>query len=135
MIYVVILLLGEFLLPTLTLTSFKNFKMAVREQSGDHPREKIMKTDNKTDKKVYLVAQELKLARVLAGNNKTSRDKALKSLKKWFSHRSKTLRMSLLTSNSNMIYLLFLIFQLLLIMIFKLYGRGFFTPCGCPINH
>ncbi|XP_018565397.1 ribosomal RNA processing protein 1 homolog [Anoplophora glabripennis] len=61
--------------------------MAVREQSGDRPREKNMKTD----KKVYLVAQELELARVLAGNSTPSRDRALRNLKKWFSHRSKTL--------------------------------------------
>lgn len=99
--YVGTLFLGKFIFPTLKSISFKNFKMAVREQNGDHPREKIMKTDNQNDKKVYLVAQELKLARVLAGNNKTSRDRALRSLKKWFAHRSKTLRMLRLTSNSD----------------------------------
>lgn len=43
------------------------------------------------DKKVVLVAQELKIARVLAGNEKSARDRALKSLRKWFKQRSETL--------------------------------------------
>ncbi|XP_044260629.1 ribosomal RNA processing protein 1 homolog [Tribolium madens] len=46
------------------------------------------KNNKKQAKKVLLVAQELKLARVLAGNNKTARDRALKSLRKWFQNRS-----------------------------------------------
>lgn len=33
--------------------------------------------------KVLIVAQELKFARLLAGNEKKSRDRVLKSLKKW----------------------------------------------------
>ncbi|CAH1962858.1 unnamed protein product [Acanthoscelides obtectus] len=50
------------------------------------------KMDSKKDnKKVYLVAQELKLTRLLAGNNKAARDKALKNLKKWFVKRSETM--------------------------------------------
>ncbi|KAJ8917387.1 hypothetical protein NQ315_002411 [Exocentrus adspersus] len=65
--------------------------MAVSERRSANPREKNMISESKTKKKVYLIAQELKLARVLAGNNKTSRDRALKTLKKWFAHRSKTL--------------------------------------------
>ncbi|RZC42974.1 Nop52, Sulfatase, Phosphodiest and/or Metalloenzyme domain containing protein [Asbolus verrucosus] len=66
--------------------------MAVLEMSvTSKTRENMKKTpknDKKQVKKVLLVAQELKLARVLAGNNKTSRDRALKSLKKWFQNRS-----------------------------------------------
>ena len=53
---------------------------------------KSPKNDKKQVKKVLVVAQELKLARVLAGNNKTARDRALKSLKKWFQNRSSTIR-------------------------------------------
>ncbi|EFA04899.2 ribosomal RNA processing protein 1 homolog [Tribolium castaneum] len=49
---------------------------------------KPSKNNKKQAKKVLLVAQELKLARVLAGNNKTARDRALKSLRKWFQNRS-----------------------------------------------
>ncbi|KAJ3651734.1 hypothetical protein Zmor_017752 [Zophobas morio] len=52
---------------------------------------KSPKNDKKQVKKVLVVAQELKLARVLAGNNKTARDRALKSLKKWFQNRSSTI--------------------------------------------
>ncbi|CAH0549755.1 unnamed protein product [Brassicogethes aeneus] len=49
--------------------------------------------NEKTDqnKKLLVLTQELKLARVLAGNNKTSRDKALKSLTKWLKQRSQTM--------------------------------------------
>lgn len=45
------------------------------------------------DKKNLLIAQELKIARLLAGNEKVSRDRALKSLKKWFQRRSANLGM------------------------------------------
>nr|CAH7769593.1 unnamed protein product [Callosobruchus chinensis] len=46
---------------------------------------------NQKDKKVFLVAQELKLTRVLAGNNKSAREKALKNLPKWFAKRTETM--------------------------------------------
>lgn len=39
-----------------------------------------------TDKKV-IVAQEIAFAKVLAGNNKTLRDRAVKKLKKWLTVR------------------------------------------------
>jgi hypothetical protein len=70
--------------------------MAVLEASmTSKARENMKKTpknDNKQVKKVLVVAQELKLARVLAGNNKTARDRALKSLRKWFQNRATTIR-------------------------------------------
>lgn len=53
---------------------------------------KLPKNNKKQVKKVLVVAQELKLARILAGNNKTARDRALKSLKKWFQNRSTAIR-------------------------------------------
>jgi ribosomal RNA-processing protein 1 len=69
--------------------------MAVLEASmTSKARENMKKTpknDNKQVKKVLVVAQELKLARVLAGNNKTARDRALKSLRKWFQNRATTI--------------------------------------------
>ncbi|KAJ8984027.1 hypothetical protein NQ317_012251 [Molorchus minor] len=40
------------------------------------------------------VKHELKFARILAGNSKTSRDKALKALKQWFTRRSKIVAFS-----------------------------------------
>ncbi|KRT79421.1 hypothetical protein AMK59_6968, partial [Oryctes borbonicus] len=43
-----------------------------------------------TDKRTIVIAQEIKLAKVLAGNNKTLRDRALKRLKRWFEFRSRT---------------------------------------------
>lgn len=47
---------------------------------------------SKVPKNVYLIAQDIKFAKVLACNNKKLRDRALKSLKKWFQHRSNKLR-------------------------------------------
>lgn len=47
---------------------------------------------SKSPKNVYLIAQDIKFAKVLACNNKKLRDRALKSLKKWFQHRSTKLR-------------------------------------------
>lgn len=44
------------------------------------------------DKKIFLVAQEVELAKLLAGNNKNVRDKALRNLKKWFYNRSRASR-------------------------------------------
>ncbi|XP_044763164.1 ribosomal RNA processing protein 1 homolog [Coccinella septempunctata] len=49
------------------------------------------KQSNTNEKKTLLLAQELKIARSLAGNEKVSRDRALKSLKKWLKHRSQNL--------------------------------------------
>ncbi|VEN61387.1 unnamed protein product [Callosobruchus maculatus] len=49
------------------------------------------KMNSQKDKKVYLVAQELKLTRVLAGNNKSAREKALRNLPKWFAKRTETM--------------------------------------------
>lgn len=40
---------------------------------------------------IVLIAQEIELARELASNNKATRDKALRKLKKWFSSRSQGL--------------------------------------------
>lgn len=55
-------------------------------------RENNKKISKNNKKKVLLVAQELKLSRVLAGNNKTARDRAVKSLKKWFQNRAMAMR-------------------------------------------
>lgn len=55
-------------------------------------RENTKKNSKNKKKKILLVAQELKLARILAGNNKTARDRALKSLKKWFQNRATAMR-------------------------------------------
>lgn len=46
--------------------------------------EKMSAKPTKATKKALLIAQEIKLAKALAGNDKKVRDKALKSLKKWF---------------------------------------------------
>lgn len=48
-------------------------------------------TTANNDKKTLVVVQELKMARFLAGNDKSSRDRALKSLTKWLKQRSETL--------------------------------------------
>jgi hypothetical protein len=70
--------------------------MAVLEASmTSKARENMKKTPKKrqqTSEKGARSAQELKLARVLAGNNKTARDRALKSLRKWFQNRATTIR-------------------------------------------
>lgn len=52
----------------------------------------MVKDKENKDKKTYLVAQEIELAKLLAGNNKSTRDKALKNLKKWFLSRSQSVR-------------------------------------------
>ncbi|KAK9884181.1 hypothetical protein WA026_005135 [Henosepilachna vigintioctopunctata] len=57
--------------------------MEAREFSNVKP-----KKNKKDKKKILLGAQELKIARALAGNDKSIRDRALKSLKRWFYHRS-----------------------------------------------
>lgn len=51
----------------------------------------MVKEEDK-NKKIFLVAQEIELAKLLAGNNKKVRDKALKNLKKWFFNRSQAIR-------------------------------------------
>ncbi|GJQ85946.1 Nnp-1 [Trypoxylus dichotomus] len=48
------------------------------------------KSSKAIDKKTFVIAQEIKLAKVLAGNNKTLRDRVLKRLKRWFEFRSKS---------------------------------------------
>lgn len=40
------------------------------------------------DKKILIIAQEIKFARLLANNDKRVRDKVLKNLKKWLTVRS-----------------------------------------------
>lgn len=40
------------------------------------------------EKKVSLISQEIKFARLLASNDKTVRDKVLKRMKKWLTVRS-----------------------------------------------
>ncbi|XP_045465597.1 ribosomal RNA processing protein 1 homolog [Harmonia axyridis] len=47
--------------------------------------------NDEDEKKTLLIAQELKIARSLAGNDQILRDRALKSLKKWFQRRSQNL--------------------------------------------
>lgn len=61
---------------------------------------KTLKTSNKTrqpnvetkdkSKKALIVAQEIKIARLLANNDKKVRDKVLKRLKKWLTVRSQS---------------------------------------------
>lgn len=58
----------------------------------------MVKDEGKKDNKIFLVAQEIELAKLLAGNNKTVRDKALKNLKKWFYNRSRAVRKYILVS-------------------------------------
>lgn len=56
--------------------------MAVPETVlAEKPRENMSK---KSGAKAILIEQEVKLAKGLAGNSKQIRDKALKSLRKWF---------------------------------------------------
>lgn len=56
-------------------------------------REKMSSTTKKKfNKEKFVVAHELKLVRILAGNDKTSRNRALKSLRKWLEQRDKTMR-------------------------------------------
>lgn len=50
------------------------------------------KSSKSVDKRTFVIAQEIKLAKVLAGNNKTLRERALRRLKRWFEFRSKTTR-------------------------------------------
>lgn len=42
------------------------------------------------DREVQLTAQEIKFAKVLAGNDQKLRDKALKRLQKWLQYRSQS---------------------------------------------
>lgn len=66
-------------------------KMVVASKISVKPRAKMTKS-NKIAKSLLIVAQELKLARILAGNNKTLRDRTLKKLKKWFDAREAQMR-------------------------------------------
>ncbi|XP_072383222.1 uncharacterized protein [Diabrotica undecimpunctata] len=50
-----------------------------------------MKPDRKQDPKVFLIAREVELARILAGNDPKARDKALKSLGKLLQKRADTM--------------------------------------------
>lgn len=61
----------------------------------------MVKNSGKNDKKIFLVAQEIELAKLLAGNNKNARDKALRNLKKWFYNRSRAVRKCFLKSLYN----------------------------------
>lgn len=60
-----------------------------------HPKLKKIskKSVNKANKKntdVLLLEQELKFAKVLAGNDKKLRDRVLKNLRKWLGYRSQS---------------------------------------------
>lgn len=71
--------------------------MAVLQASVNCERNERMESkkkrkQHKTSKETFLVAQDIRFAKVLASNNKKLRDKALKNLKKWFQSRSATLR-------------------------------------------
>lgn len=58
-------------------------------------RGKMTKTQKKLPKptkKTLIIAQEIKLAKILAGNNKTLRDRTLRKLKKWFDAREMQMR-------------------------------------------
>lgn len=50
--------------------------------------------NKKADKSFLVIAQELQLAKTLAGNNKTARDRTLRKLKKWFDAREAQMRKS-----------------------------------------
>lgn len=52
----------------------------------------IAKIMAKSDKKYLLVAQEIKLAKILAGNNKKLRERTLKRLRKWLCDRTAAAR-------------------------------------------
>lgn len=62
--------------------------MAVQETSAGTETRETMDKNGKNRKqnleKMFLIGEEIKLAKFLAGNNKQLRDKALKGLKKWF---------------------------------------------------
>ncbi|KAG5866189.1 hypothetical protein JTB14_000006 [Gonioctena quinquepunctata] len=64
--------------------------MVAVEISRNPVDKKMMGIEN-TNKNKYLVVQELKLAKLLAGNDEKIRAKALKNLKYWFETRSKTM--------------------------------------------
>lgn len=53
----------------------------------------MVKNEEKKDRKIFLVTQEIELAKLLSGNNKNVRDRALRNLKKWFYNRSRAARM------------------------------------------
>lgn len=65
--------------------------MAVRQAKPPRAEKKLNKISKpkiKNENKVLLVAQEIKFAKTLAGNDKKARDKVLKNLKKWLTYRS-----------------------------------------------
>ncbi|KAK2585967.1 hypothetical protein KPH14_010544 [Odynerus spinipes] len=62
----------------------------IRRSSKNIEHQKQEKKVKPKDKKVLIVAQEIKFARLLACNDKKVRDKVLKNLKKWLTVRSKS---------------------------------------------
>lgn len=57
-------------------------------KNGEHQKQE--KKVKPKDKKVLIIAQEIKFVRLLASNDKKIRDKVLKNLKKWLTVRSKS---------------------------------------------
>lgn len=77
-------------------------KIQGTSSTRENMNEKSENTKN-LDQKTLVIAQEIKLAKVLAGNNKTLRERALRRLKRWFEFRSKGTRKYLGYTNSNVI--------------------------------
>lgn len=48
------------------------------------------KTNQLNDPEIILAAQEIKFAKILAGNDKKLRDKTLRRLQKWLNYRSQS---------------------------------------------
>lgn len=71
-------------------------------------------TGKKKNKKVFLIAQEIELAKLLAGNSKTVREKALRNLKKWFDSRSQAVRKLVL--NYKKLFWLSILYYLILFL-------------------
>lgn len=69
--------------------------MAVSPRVEPKTRVKMLQSNKPTEKvnkKLLIIAQEIKLSKILAGNNKTLRDRALRKLPKWFEIREKQMR-------------------------------------------
>lgn len=65
-------------------------KLAPNSRRQMRPYNSEMRPKETKDKKALVVAQEIKIARLLANNDKRVRDKVLKRLNKWLTVRSQS---------------------------------------------
>lgn len=63
-------------------------KLSKMHRASAHNNSSDVIPDDRAKGKVHLVAQELKFAKLFAGNNTSLSEKQLKKLKKWFIMRS-----------------------------------------------